>query len=131
MSKYNLFEVRVAGFIFNAKQELLLLKNKKGTWGILGGHLEQNEEIEDTMKREALEEAQIKLDKVIFNGMRNINHSFIVGFACTTKSTKVILQEEEVSEYKWIKLEDLEKLNLTFKELPDEAKKAYKIIFKN
>jgi NADH pyrophosphatase NudC (nudix superfamily) len=81
------------------------------------------------MNREAFEEAQIKLDKVICIGTRNINHSFIVGFACTTKSEKVVLQKEEVAEYKWTKLDELEKLNLTFKELPVEAKKARKILF--
>ncbi|MCX6803562.1 MAG: NUDIX hydrolase [Candidatus Diapherotrites archaeon] len=46
MDKYNLFDVRVAGFIFNDKQELLLLKNRQGTWGILGGHLEKGEILE-------------------------------------------------------------------------------------
>jgi ADP-ribose pyrophosphatase YjhB (NUDIX family) len=62
---YVLFEVRVAGFIFNNKKELLLLKNNQGTWGILGGHLEKNEEIENTMQREAFEEAQVEATKNI------------------------------------------------------------------
>ena len=40
---------------------LLLLKNCKGTWGILGGHVEHGEAAEDTVYREAMEEANIKV----------------------------------------------------------------------
>lgn len=81
------------------------------------------------MQRKAFEEAHIKLKKMIPIGTRNINHSFIIGFACTTSNTKIILQKEEVKDYKWIKLEELPNFNLTFKELPFEAKKAQKALF--
>jgi len=129
MLKYSLFEVRVAGFIFNNKKELLLLKNDEGTWGILGGHLEEGEQIEETLHREAHEETSLALQKIIYFGTRNIGASFVVGFSCKVKEGKIKLQVEEVQDYKWVRLNELKKFKLTFKELPAEAAKAFHVMF--
>ncbi len=121
---YDLFEVRVANFIFNDKNELFLLKNDVGTWGILGGHLDKGEQIIDTVHREAMEEANIKIKIVKQLGNRVVKNSFIIAFACKYISGEINLQEEEVTDYKWVKISELKKYNLTFKEIPLYAKEA-------
>ena len=123
---YDLFEVRVADFIFNDKGEMLLLKNLAGTWGILGGHLDKGEQIRDTVHREAKEEANIEIDIMRQFGIRSLSdsNSLVISFACRYKSGEIKLQENEVTEFKWVTLEDLKNYTLTFKELPRLAKKA-------
>jgi NADH pyrophosphatase NudC (nudix superfamily) len=129
---YDLFEVRVANFIFNDEKKLLLLKNNQGTWGILGGHLDKGEQIEETVHREAKEEANIEIEIIKQIGMKALEHhpSFVVVFACKYKSGEIKLQEEEIQDYKWVNLNELDKYELTFPELPEEAKKALSIIEK-
>jgi len=129
---YNLFEVRVADFIFNDKSEMLLLKNSAGTWGILGGHLNKGEQIRDTVHREAKEEANIEIDIIRQFGIRSLSdsNSLVISFACRYKAGEIKLQEEEVVEYKWVGLEDLKDYTLTFEELPRLAKKAQQLAAK-
>jgi len=129
---YDLFEVRVADFIFNDKGEMLLLKNLAGTWGILGGHLDKGEQIRDTVHREAKEEANIEIDIIRQFGIRSLSdsNSLIISFACRYKDGEIKLQEEEVVEYKWVTLDDLKDYTLTFEELPRLAKKAQQLAAK-
>ena len=126
---YELFEVRVANFIFNDKGEMLLLKNSKGTWGILGGHLNKGEQIRDTVHREAKEEANITIDIIRQFGIRSVPgiNSLVISFACKYVSGDVKLQESEVTEYAWVKLDDLKNYTLTFEELPKLAIKAQRL----
>jgi NAD+ diphosphatase len=127
---YNLFEVRVADFIFNKDEKLLLLKNDVGTWGILGGHLEKNEQIRDTVHREAMEEAGIKIDIRRQFGLRVVSekNSVVVSFACKYVSGEIKLQEEEVNEYAWVALDELKDYKFTFSDLPKLAKKALQAV---
>ena len=129
---YELFEVRVADFIFNDKGEMLLLKNLAGTWGILGGHLDKGEQIRDTVHREAKEEANIEIDIIRQFGIRSLSdsNSLIISFACRYKAGEIKLQEEEVVEFKWVTLEGLKDYTLTFEELPRLAKKAQQLAAK-
>ena len=127
---YALFEVRAACFIFNNKGEILLLKNNLGTWGLLGGHLENGEQITDTVHREAMEEAGIMVEIVKQIDSEVRDNSFISGFACKYKSGKIKLQESEVFDYRWVKLSELKNLKLTFDKLPTFAKEAHHAIFR-
>jgi len=126
---YELFEVRVANFIFNDSGEMLLLKNCAGTWGILGGQLNKSEQIRDTVHREAMEEANIKIDIIRQFGIRSIpdKNSLVISFACKYVGGDIKLQETEVTEYKWVKLDELKNYTLTFEELPKLAKKALQL----
>jgi len=126
---HELFEVRVADFIFNNKGEMLLLKNSKGTWGILGGHLEKGEQIRDAVHREAMEEASIEIEIIRQFGMRSLDesNSIVVSFACKYKSGEIKLQKEEVTEYKWVTIGALRNYTLTFEDLPALAKKALQL----
>lgn len=128
---YDLFEVRVACFIFNEEKKMLLLKNKKDTWGILGGHLDKGEQIEETVHREAKEEANIEVNIIKQFGIDAFDNSLAIRFACKYKTGEIELQESEIKEYKWVELIELKNYNLTFKEIPEIAKKAKEIIFGN
>ncbi len=128
---YDLFEVRVACFVFNDEEKMLLMKNNKSTWGILGGHMDNGEQIEETAHREAKEEANIEIEIIKQFGIDVFDNSIVIRYACKYKSGEIKLQESEIKDYKWIEHGELEKYNLTFKELPMLAKRAKEIIFEN
>jgi NADH pyrophosphatase NudC (nudix superfamily) len=121
---YSVFEVRVGCFIFNKNGKLLLLKNSRGTWGILGGHVETNEQSVTAVHRECMEEAQIRVKINNLFGVQTVKDSFMLYYSCKYVSGKINLQKEEVGDFAWVDLKDLKKYNLTFKEIPMLAKKA-------
>lgn len=126
---YDLFEVRVACFIFNKEGKMLLMKNNQLTWGILGGHMDKGEQIIDTVHREAKEEANIEIEIVKQFGIDAFDNSVVIRYACKYKNGEIKLQESEIHGYKWIELNELKNYTLTFKELPELAGKAKRIIF--
>ncbi len=125
MMSQSKFKVRVACFIFNKKKELLLVTNKRGTWGIVGGHVEFNEQPENAAHREVMEEMSIKIKLVKLIDLSTNGDSFTICYAAKHILRKVVLGHEKVNcEFAWVSLKDLNKYNLTFKELPKLAKKA-------
>ena len=65
--KKDAIRVRVAGILLNSKNELLLVnhkKNGKSYWLFPGGGVEYGEGIEEALKREFMEELDIKIKKV-------------------------------------------------------------------
>ena len=53
---------QVAGFCFNERGEVLVIKNKRG-WGFPGGHPEKGEAAEEALRREIWEEASVTIKK--------------------------------------------------------------------
>ena len=130
---YDLFEIRVGALIFNDKKEMLLLLNDKKQWGFLGGHLDKGEQVEDTVHREVKEETNLEVEIIKQFNMRAVHHinSLVIAFACKYKSGEIKLQEEEVSDFRWVKIEELKNYDLTFDELPTIAKEAFDIVSEN
>jgi 8-oxo-dGTP diphosphatase len=126
----DLFEVRIGAYIFNDKDEMLLLLNRDKTWGILGGHMEKGEQIEETLHREVKEETNLDVEMVKMFNISAVHEldSFILGFACKYKGGEIKLQEDEIGDCKWVKLEDLANFNLTFEHMPVLIKEALKIV---
>jgi NADH pyrophosphatase NudC (nudix superfamily) len=126
----DLFEVRVGAYIFNDKDEMLLLLNRDKTWGILGGHMEKGEQIEETLHREIKEETDLEVEMVKLFNIRAVHEkdSFILGFACKYNGGEIKLQEDEIGDYKWVKLDELKNFNLTFEEMPVLIKEALEIV---
>ena len=60
----------VAGFVVNEKNELLLClraqEPQKGTWDLPGGFVDIDETAEDAIKREILEELNLKTDNISY-----------------------------------------------------------------
>jgi len=53
--------------------KVLVVSNKPGKWGIPGGHPEEGESMEETVRREVLEEACIELEDVKLLGVMKIH----------------------------------------------------------
>ena len=111
--------------------EILILRFPKSNdkkwslkWQLPGGLLEMNEDIKQGLKRELKEEAglEINVGKVFaisdfkykdftFRDKRKLNTRIVeIGFMCTSKNKKIRLSSEHKN-YKWIKKEDLGKLD--------------------
>jgi 8-oxo-dGTP diphosphatase len=78
--RYNEFmsdqQVRVGIGVFVFKDGKFLIQRRRGshgtgTWSIPGGHLEFNEQFEETAKRELLEEAGVTICNVRFGAVTN------------------------------------------------------------
>lgn len=101
---------QVSGYIFNEKNELLIVKNGK-TWTIPGGHPEKNETKEETLCRELMEEACVTLNNINYLGAVEVidNNEKYYQLRYTAKINEVLPfnQEWEISERKFIDLNDL------------------------
>lgn len=115
-------EPTVGIFIFNAKDEVLLLQSHKwpGAYVVPGGHVELGERLEETAIREAKEETGLDiydLEFILFQefvydpAFWKQRHFIFFDFAAKTDSTEVILNDE-AQEYIWIEPEKALDLNL-------------------
>lgn len=98
----------------------LLIKNKNSSnWGFPKGHLEQGETRYDAARREVLEETGLRIK--IHLGWEGVSKYIIHDgiqkevsiFAASAKSTKTIIQKEEIDSYEWFEYDDAYK-QLTF-----------------
>ena len=58
---------QVSGYIFNDKNQLLIVKGGK-TWTVPGGHPEQGETQVETLEREIMEEASVTIKDIKYLG---------------------------------------------------------------
>ncbi len=65
---------QISGIFFNKERKVIIISNKPNKWTIPGGKPEYGETFEDTLKREAEEEANIKLGKCKPIGIIEINY---------------------------------------------------------
>ena len=128
MNNKKLFEVQLGAFIFNDKNQLLILKNRRGTWGIVGGHPEYNETPQQCLLREIKEETDIKAELAGYFDAEIKNKKFILLYVAKYISGKIKLSNEH-SDWRWIELKNLDNYNLTFRQLKKDAERAIKIFF--
>ncbi len=88
----------------------------EGTWTIQGGRVEFGETIVGAACREALEEADIKLDpkdlKLVSVGNERVSdaHFVTIGFVCENFSGEPkVMEPDEITEWRWFDLKDLPK----------------------
>jgi len=114
----------VGALIFNARNEALLIRTHKwsGKWGIPGGKIKRGETAVAALRREILEETNLKIASVEFVLVQDCissrefyrdAHFVLLNYACRAvgKRLNVILNEEG-REFKWLKLADAKKLRL-------------------
>ncbi len=64
---------QVYGIVFNDNGEILVCReSKEGSWIIPGGHPEEGESIEDTLKRELLEEVDVEVEGIKPLGVQKV-----------------------------------------------------------
>ncbi len=124
--KKGLYHKEVEVWIVNEEGKILIQKraeNKKqapNKWSITAGHVESGENVEDAMVREIKEEIGIDCKKedlkliliAKHHSYRGDNNTFRYGYFYRTnkKITDFTIQQEEVSELKYITLQQLEQI---------------------
>ncbi|MFA5413182.1 MAG: NUDIX hydrolase [Patescibacteria group bacterium] len=106
--------------IFCNDGKILFAKDRKGRWELPGGKVEFNETIEETLKRECVEELGFKNIQIgdIVNAwtfsstVNDIDYHFIVlVYECNTDETMVNPSDEH-EEHAWVMLTEIDKLNM-------------------
>ena len=128
------------GIIRNKKGEILVAKMPPkrgaypGDWGILGGGIDENEELDETLKREAKEEFGIEIANLVpytfHDDTRNkyfadghVEEIYMVYniYDCEYIKGEVTLNDEW-EEYRWVETKDLKNLKLN-----EPTKKTFKM----
>ena len=121
--------------VFNEKNEILLnLRSDTGTWGIIGGSMELNEDIRETAVRELKEEAGITAESLeLVDVLSGEDYYFeypngdkmycvIVLFKVTNHSGKITVSDDESRELKFFPLNALPVLESRAKAILDGLK---------
>jgi 8-oxo-dGTP pyrophosphatase MutT (NUDIX family) len=92
------------------KSKVLIAEYGPGSFGLIGGHLEQNEKPEDAVLREIKEEIGIdyrgKLEKADF--FMHHNGKIILGFVGElSESEDINMEEREFSRVFWANIDDI------------------------
>lgn len=124
---------------FPRSLKYLILKHKKGHWSFAKGHRDKGESLIDAAKRELFEEAGIKnidffsrkillKEKYTIN-LKNKNKVLkeVSYFIANTKSGKVKIDKNEITNYKWCTINSAQKV-ITYDESKKTLKKANKIL---
>ena len=126
---------QVSGYIFNDKNELLIVKNGK-TWTIPGGHPEPNESQLETLEREIMEEACITIKDIRYIGAVEVveNGQTYYQLRYTAKVSDILpfKNEWETSERLFVSLEKLNEYiswsnGITFSQKIESAKNVWNI----
>jgi 8-oxo-dGTP pyrophosphatase MutT (NUDIX family) len=99
-------EKRVSKVIIFDDDKILILKRTDGDkdWDLPGGHVEKNETFQQGARRETKEETGLEISKLTF-----LKKDKRIKFYTTSyPKTKIILQDEEHTDYKWIKPAQIE-----------------------
>lgn len=121
-------EAVVGSLIYNDRGEILLIKNPKflDFWTIPGGHIELDEKAEDAVKREIMEETNLKLKNLEFVSFgEGINpkyffkkkHFIYLSYLAELAGGEIKLSNE-MTEYLWIAPEKTTELKINESVLP-------------
>jgi mutator protein MutT len=107
-----------AGIIYTDGKQILLLKRSEkgdhnGTWGIPGGKAERGETPIDTAIRECKEECGHGAEGSRFDKLhtKDGSHSWTTFFYAVDEPFDCTISDEH-SDWKWVKINDLNKMNL-------------------
>lgn len=109
------FHLVVLAYIFNHKGQILIQKRSEnlnyapGMWAITGGSAVRGENSEQAIKREIFEELGVQVESVgeplQFISKNAIKSTYFITIDKTAE--EFTLQDEEVSEVKWVDFEEL------------------------
>lgn len=109
----------VAGFIFDSKKRLLIVKKDEqekidgGLWTVPGGKVEPNEHIINALKREVKEEVNLDIEnyKWINEDVFLSDNKYFHGqhFLCSIKTIRPLRLDKKLVKHAWIKKHQIEK----------------------
>ena len=124
---------QVSGYIFNDKNQLLIVRN--GTvWTIPGGHPEPNETPINTLDREVMEESCVTLRDTQYLGavevVENSKTYYQLRYTARVKDVLPFKQEWEILERKFVDIQELHKYitwsnGITFQQQINSSKKYW------
>jgi len=81
----------------------------KGRYSVLAGFVEPGESLEDTVRREVMEEVSIELDEVRYFGSQPwpFPHSLMLGFTASWKSGEINIDGVEIEDAHWYSPENI------------------------
>lgn len=127
---------QVSGYIFNDKNQLLIVRNED-TWTIPGGHPEKGETFLDTLQREIMEEACITVCDIKYLGavevVENGEIYYQLRYTAKVKEELPFVKRWETSERLFVDLYDLPKYikwskGKVFSKQIEAAKKVWNIV---
>lgn len=131
--------MQVSGYIFNEDDELLIVRNED-TWTVPGGHPELYEYTIGTLVREVIEEACVSIKNVKYLGAVEVvefdDIYYQLRYIARVKKVHRFKKKYEISERKFVKLEDLKRYikwcdGITFQAQLESAKKLLRKIYKD
>ena len=110
----------------NSNKRVLLIKRGKDPFKDLfslpGGFVDYGEKVEDAAKREAYEELSVKVEPIdilgVYSDPNRDPRGHIMSVTFIVRITEGdIKSNDDAAEFKWIDLEEVEKMNLAFDHL--------------
>ena len=126
---------QVSGYIFNDKNQLLIVKSGK-TWTVPGGHPEQGETQVETLTREIMEEACVTIKDIKYLGavevVENSKTYYQLRYTAKVKDILPFKGEWETEERLFVDLNDIANYikwckGITFSQQIEASKKAWGI----
>jgi NAD+ diphosphatase len=92
--------------------EVLLARSPRfvpGVYSTLAGFAEPGESIEDCVRREVMEEVQVRLRNIQYMGSQcwPFPHSMMLGFHAEYESGEIVPQADEIEDARWFRIDDL------------------------
>jgi len=115
----------VGAFIVNGGRILLVKRGHEpcaGKWSVPGGVIELGEKVEEALRREIKEELGIDVEIMgildiydsIFRDKRgNIRYHYVIIDFVAKPKTKNIKPSDEILDYKWVELSEIEEMDVT------------------
>lgn len=92
--------------------EILLARSPRfvtGVYSTLAGFVEPGESVEDCVRREVMEEVQVKVRNIKYLGSQcwPFPHSMMLGFHAEYESGDIVPQADEIEDARWFRIDDL------------------------
>jgi NAD+ diphosphatase len=99
----------------DGENRILLARNHRfppGRYSVVAGFVEPGESLEETARREVLEEVGIRIKNIRYFGSQPwpFPNSLMLGFTADYDSGDIVLEEEEIADAQWFSAHNLPKL---------------------